>query len=196
MFDDAFVGDGAYGCGYSPMSVQDAMSGENVRHDPFDAAVGGGNGTGPNIPGLNCSATLETGATHRNESYSTPGWKSYSNSSSSSYNGQNNSYSSSSSSSSESETNKSIVWRNGRSSVSRSGNVQREVSLNEALSTEEKIKLFAAFSNDPAVKKKVDEFICGAAESYKSGNLARNDFEKSMKVAAYIYSHKNNNNGK
>ena len=193
MFDDAFVGDGAYGYGYSPMSVQDAMSGENVRHDPFDAAVGGGNGTGPNIPGLNCSATLETGALHRNESYSTPGWHSYSASSSSAYNGQNSGYSSASSVSN--ETGSSTVWHNGGYSVPGNRNIQREIPINDLLSAEIKIKLFAAFSNDPVVKEKVDQFICGAAKSYKSGDLALNSFKKSMKVAAYIYS-QGNNNGK
>ncbi len=195
MFDDAFVGDGAYGYGYSPMSVQDAMSGENVRYDPFDAAVGGGNGTAPNIPGLNCSATAETGALYRNESYNNPGGRSSSASSSSAYNGQNSGHSSASSSM-YTENGSSVVWRNGGYSVPGNANVRREVSINDLLSAEMKIKLFAAFSNDPVVKAKVDKFIYGAAKSYKNGDLARNDFKKSMKVAAYIYSHKNNDNGK
>jgi len=189
MFDETFT-DGAYGPGCSPMSVQDAMSGENVRYDDGDAAVGGGNGIGPNIPGLNCSATAETGVLYRNENYSNPVCTSYSNPSSSSDYGQSGSYSPPSSMSSSSGS--PMVYRGGRSSVSQGAPV-REVSINELLTAEQKIKLFAAFSDDPAVKKIVNDFIYGAAKSYKSGDLARNDFKKSMKVAAFIYS---NFNGK
>ena len=210
MWDEAYKGDNTYGRDTLPMDGTDLTKTECTRNDYFDALVGGGNGIGPNVPGVNCNP-LEQGMMYntdrpygRAENNGGSGYNHYG--ASYQQNAVNDAYNQQSSSSTTTNNSTGADYSHytcGGSAYNNGQPLRRTISVNDSLSPENKIKLFADFINDddPAVAKKVakkvDEMMLTASKRFASGELSMNDFTKTLMTAIYINSHKKDkDNGK
>ena len=196
MEDSAFGRGGTYGPDYVPMAGTDLKNNESIRYDYFDAQVGGI--VGANVPGVNCNAAAEFGMLYPND---TPYGSSGYNPSSDTSNGQQqrgiyNGNQPPPPAAIHTASGENVVYHNGKAFICDEKGAERAVTINELLSAEEKVKLFAAFINDPVVAKRVDRIMVGATRRYSCGESSRNDFKKIMTVGAFIYSNQKNNNGK